>query len=266
MKKTIIYIISFFIFLVPLRCMASFDYEFVKDEAKLLKKDTIDYIDVYSNYLKNNLGIDYYVLTIHSLDDVTIEDYTDYIFEAGNLSDKSILIVISKEDRKLRVKVGGELSKIISNKTIDDYLNDYFVPYMKTEEWDLGIKNGYSAFFKLICNYYEIDSQVIEVYDGNSFINRNKSYILLFIVWMTSIFSYVYCSYMKKSYKNVKLISYKDNVVFMLCFIVNILLLFLAYYVMPISLLIVLLSEIILIYSDLSSWKSSRKGKIKRKK
>lgn len=266
MKKTIIYIISFFLFLIPYVCVAANENtSFVIDGAKIIKKDTEDYINVYSEYLKNTLDIEYYVVAVNKIiDGMSLEEYADYIYETSNISEKSILIIISKEDREIRIKVGSELSEIITNETINDYLNNYFVPYLKTEEWDVGIKNGYSSFFKLICNYYEIDSEVIEVYDGNSFLNKNKSYIILGIVWITSIFSYVYNSYLKEKHK--KKIGLKDNIILVTCLILNIGLLILSYYILPLSLFVVLISELILILNNLPSTKKAKQtGKVQKK-
>ncbi|MCI8459885.1 MAG: TPM domain-containing protein [Bacilli bacterium] len=262
MKKTIIYIISFFLFTAPFTCQAIKEQTFVIDNAKIIKADTTDYINVYSKYLKDNLDIEYYVITETKInDEMTIEEYTDYIYEAGDISDKSLLIVISKENRKIRIKVGTELSKIIYDETINEYLNNYFVPYLKTDEWDTGIKNGYSAFFKLLCNYYEIDSEVVEVYDGNSFLNKNKTYIIIAIIWITSLFSYIYNNYLKRLNKGH--IHLKDKIIISICLLINIGLLIFSYYIQPLSLLVILASELILTLSNLSSSKKKPK-KIKK--
>ncbi len=264
MKKTIIYIISFFLFLAPNTCLANNSNSYAIDDANILKTATKDYINIYSEYLDENLNIEYYLVTVKELEeDKTLKEYSDYIFEKSNLTENSILIVVSKNNREIRVKVGTELSAIINDEIINEYLNDYFLPYLKTDDWNTGIKNGYSSFFKLICNSYEIDTEVIEVYDGNNFINKNKNYIILAIVWLTSIFSYIYCNYLKEKLNHN--IGIKDNFIIIVCLILNILLFIITYFVLPISLLIVLLSEIILVINDLPQRKKI-KHKAKRKR
>ena len=42
-------------------------------------------------------------------------------------------------------------------------------------------ENGYSAFYKMICHYYDIDSSPMEVYDGNDFFV--KKIVLLKYSW-----------------------------------------------------------------------------------
>lgn len=173
---------------------------YVIDNASIIDKYTSDYIDVYSNFIYNKCGIEYYVITIDSLSSNTIEEETDYLYNKYNISSNGLLIVVSKSDRELRVKAGTSLSDVISNKTIDEYINKYFIPYLENNEWSSGIKNGYSSFYKLLCNYYGIDSSSMVVY-RDSFINKYKYETYVFLIFICNLLTSWISNYIFNSKK-----------------------------------------------------------------
>lgn len=253
MKKNIL--ILFFCFLLFLSSFPCYGLDkkrnnsYVVDDALILKNDTKDYIELYSNYIKKALKIDYYLITFTALEENNIKDYTDYIFDTFNISNRGILIVVSKEDREVRVKVGSLLADVITDEIITSYLNLYFVPYLANGEWDKGIKNGYSAFYKLICDSYSINSDTMKVIDGNNVVNKYKYYIIIAIVWIITFLAYSISEYLKKILSNKK-IKNKDRIILCFCIMLNIILLFVAYLLLPLSLIIILLFEFVTIVSE----------------
>lgn len=267
MKKNILILfISFFLFLSSFPCYGldkEIDDGYVIDNALILKDDTRDYIELYSNYIKEALKIDYYLVTLPSLEGTSIEEYTEDIFKLLDLKEKGILIVVSKKDRKIRVRVGENLADIITDQIIDKYLDSYFVPYFINDEWDKGIKNGYSAFYKLLCEYYNIDSLAMQVTDGNNFIIKYKYYILIFIVWIVTFLAYFISESLKKIL-NKKKIKMQDKVTLIFYVVLNIIFLFIVYLLLPLALIVLFLFEVETIISDV--WPLYKKKQKKRKK
>lgn len=256
MKKYLFFFTILILLFYPIKINAlsnQIPKTFISDEAKILKQSTKDYIFVYSKYLKDNFKINYYLVTIPSLEEKDINNYTDYIYDSYNLNQNSLLILVAKEERVLRVKVGENLSNIITNSTIDEYLSKYFLPYLKNGEWDEGLKNGYSAFLKLICNSYNININEIVVKDVNNFLYEYKYYIISIILWISTIICYVLCAYFKHNINNKKKKnSIKDTLVFSLSIFLNVIILLIAYLTDALSFLLIVVYEFFLIRSNYS--------------
>lgn len=276
MKK---YLIIFLLLFIPINVFSLVEksqYEYVTDSSGVLSDETINFIYDSSNYLDKIDDIDYYVVTVKSLDDYTIEDYADKVYKNFNISEKGILILLSTDDRRLRVKVGEDLADIIYPQLIDEYIDEYFMTYFKNGEWDSGIKNGYSAFYKLICNYYDIDTSDVNVYKDN-IIGKYKNYILFLIIWFITLIGYIFSEYFFRLFlnKTEKKQSIMDTILFGICLFISMLLLNLTYLIMPKALIIVLGFEMIAIISnvinhtrnnDFNSKKKKKKKKVIKKK
>lgn len=237
------------------------EYEFVTDNSNTLSEDTINYIIKYSNFLYESKKIDYYVVVVKELDGMQLEEYSDLVYDEFEISDKGLLILLSINDRKMRVKVGSDLADIIPSQIIDEYINNYFMPEFKNAEWDDGIKNGYSAFYKMICNYYDIDSSNMEVYN-DSFITKYKVPIIFLIIWFNTLIGYVFSEYFirlfleKNSYDQ-----FTDTLIFGVVLFISILLFILSYILIPKSVLFVLGFEIIAIISNFAGHDNMKKKK-----
>lgn len=266
MKKYFLIIITIFNLLFPNSTHALVQKStniYITDEANILSEKTENYIIKYSQFLKEAENIDYYVVTVSDLENYTIEDYTDYLYDSFKLTKKGIIIVVSKNNRRISVKAGEALSYIISDELIDDYIKSYFLAYYKNGEWDKGTKNGYSAFYKLICEAYNIDASEMTV-DFGDIIKEYEYIIIMIIIWICTIISYVYSKYMKK------ILFYKENsvandIAFAISLITNILLLYLAYMLKPISVLIAFLFELTTIIGNFSKKPTSNKTSPKKK-
>ena len=122
---------------------------------------------------------------IFQCDSAVLNDFPAMRPIASVFSDITVIDSHSEE----RIKTGIKLSKIIPDDVIEEYINSYFMPYLKDEDWNSGIKNGYSSFYKLLCNYYEIDSSPMTVYNGLSFIKKYKYSIFMIILFICSFIS-----------------------------------------------------------------------------
>lgn len=251
MKKVIIIIIIMMLF-TPTYINATIDKsekEYITDEAMLLSNETEDYIVKYSKFLKKAKNIEYYVVTTKE-DDIDINTYCDEIYKTFSISDKGLLILISKNSRQLKVKAGSDLSDIITNEIIEEHIDNYFLPYLKNDNWDEGIKNGYSSFYKLICNYYNINSDGMQVYNGNDIINKYKIPLLVLTIWLVMVIGnkfseYFYKLIRQRSEKNILL----DTTIISLMLFTNILLLLFSYHIVKEGLLLVFLFELVAIYN-----------------
>ena len=267
--KKLIYFIILFLMIIPLNTLGLIkqsDDIYVTDSAQILNNETEDYIVTYSEFLKENKNIDYYVVTVKSLEGISLEEYTDYVFDSFNMNDLGLLIVISHDDRSIRIKAGSELSKVIESSTIDNYIDSYFMPYLKNDDWNTGIKNGYSSFYKLLCNIFKIDSSTMTVYNGKSFINNYRYTIFIVILWICIFISGFLAKKIVNIKKGIEKVSTIKDFLIAISIIINIYLLYFCYLLIPLSVFIVLGFECVIIYNilDQNNFFSSKDKKTKK--
>ena len=268
MKKKLIYLLFLILLLLPLPLKAVVPMsqdKYVTDDANVLTEDAKAYIVKYSDFLYKSRKIDFYVVTVKNMGTDTIEEYTDEIFNTYHISEKGLLIVTSKEDRKMRVQAGTELSKILDSDLIEKYINKYFIPYLEREEWNDGIINGYSAFYKYICEKYQIDASSMEVVDKLDFITKYKTPLSLLVIWLCVIFANIFTKFFKKVKKEKNTpVSAGEIIKIGVFMLINIAVLSLSYLLEPIYVILGILFEGITMYSSLATTKE--KNKIKPRK
>ena len=225
--------------------------QFVMDDANLLSVDTENYILEYSNYLRDEVGVDFVVMTI-DIENIDLDQYTTQLYDYYHVSNKGILIVANKSSRAIQIQVGTRFSDVIPDDVINDYIEQYMVGYLKNDEWDEGIKNGYTAFFKMICNYYDINSEVLEVYDGDNFLNNYLMVIVSVIVFVCTMLGYNLIKYFRRrymcKYDNTKKIL--NDVIFFTSVFINVELFVVSYYLGFKYFVVVFIIEMISIISS----------------
>ena len=272
MKKAhkLIILIIILVFFAPLSTFGlvkKSEYKYVTDEANIISDDLINYICIYSEFLKDKMDINFYVVIVDSIEKYDLESYSEYVFNSFDVGSRGVLLFVSKEDRKIRVDVGYELEDALTSDTLNKYIDVYMMPYLKNGNWEDGIKNGYSALYKKICDYYNVDSSELVVYDARYLSTNYKPYIILAIIFINSYISYVFTSFFMRVYKSKK--NYygknRDIALFVICLLINILLFYLAFMLAPLSLLVILIFELIAIKTNYDNNFNEKKKKKKKK-
>lgn len=269
MKKIYTFIIILLL-LIPLSVGALVkmsSYRYVTDDANVMSEELIDYIYIYSKFLKEKMDINYYVVVVDNIENYEVESYSEYVFNTFDVGSRGILMFISKEDRKIRIDIGYELEDTFSADTLDKYIDIYMMPYFKNGDWENGIKNGYSAFYKEICDHYNVDSSELVVYDARYLTSNYKYFIILAIIFINSFISYVFTSFFLRLYNNK--CKYKgkskDIILFILCLFINISLFYLAFMLVPLSIIFILGFELLAIKTNYDN-NFNKNKKNKRKK
>ena len=234
-------VIMFLSLFIPIKVF-SLD-EYVYDEAELLSRETIDYIIETSNFLDREVDVSFYTMTISHLDEYDIDTYTDIVFDANDLGKRGVLILFDNGTKAIRILTGEELSYYIPPDYLDNIINDYFVPYLSNREYDKGLRNGYSALFKGICEIFGIDSSSIEVSDGNDFVTKYKTIILVVALSIALFITYFFCIFFRSFYHTRKH-TLTDYLMFGIVLFSNIVLVCYAYTLEPAS--VVVYSAIVL--------------------
>lgn len=175
--KILILILFFFLFIPNVKAIVNPTSDFyVNDYANVLDSETKKYIISKSTALNNASGTQIVVTTVKNLEGKTIEDYSLEFARKAKIGSKDkndgILILVSYEDRKLRIEVGYGLEGIITDGKAGRIRDTYMIPYLKNNNWNDGIKNGYDAIYKEIVDANNLNLS----YDAPAKSNNSRSF------------------------------------------------------------------------------------------
>ena len=162
MKKKLFIVLMLVLF--PLNCFAlvkpTTDF-YVNDYANIIDSDVEEYIMGRSVDLANKTGAQIVVVTVNNLEGKNLEEYATTLFRNFGIGDKEnnngLLLLLALEERQFRVEVGYGLEGVLPDGLTGRYQDEYIIPYLKKNDWNTGIKTGYTAFYKKICEYYGIE-------------------------------------------------------------------------------------------------------------
>lgn len=125
----------------------------VVDQAKLFSSLQKSNLEKEIRLFRENNGPHLQVLTINSLEDEILEDYTIEVVEEWKIGDEEkddgLLIFLSKNDRKVRIEVGDGLEGIITDYRSSQII-ELMLPYFKQGAFAAGITAGTMTIMKLI--------------------------------------------------------------------------------------------------------------------
>ena len=160
---------------------------YVNDYANILSEETEKYIIEHSVNLYNKTTAQIVVVTVEDLKGASIEDYSLGVARSFGIGDSEknngLLLIVSKNDRKIRIEVGYGFEGLINDAKAGRILDNYAIPYLKANDWDNGILNGYKAVYKEVSEYYklveEVDAPVENVNNVNDFVLSVVSILLV---------------------------------------------------------------------------------------
>ena len=257
-KVSILFIIIFSFFIIN---VFAEDNKFVIDDGDLLNSSTKEYINLYSEYLSKEAKIDYYVVTVDDLGEYDIDTYAEIVYSnlINKKKDNGLLILVCKPNRMVKVIAGKAISGAITEEVIYEIIDEYIISFMKNNEWDKGIKNGYTAFFKYICYHLNIDTNVMKVSSGYDFLYKYKGYILFVCIWICNTIGYILPKYFIKLFDKKYKVNIIDNIILCVSIVINVIILYYNYLLDNKYLYILLAFEI---FSILSGTILNNKNKI----
>lgn len=221
-KNTIIKIVFLIIFLLTLFLSSNVyavvkpSYNFyVNDYADLLSSETENYIMSINQNLNAQTKAQVVVVTVKNLEGNSLEEYATELFRSFGIGDKTlnngVLILIALEERQSRIEVGYGLEGILNDAKTGRIQDEYMIPYLKENDWDTGIKNGFTAIVNEIEKEYDVSvgtEKMHSVVSGDvddiymvflyvsifitsavySFNRRKKKYVLRIVIYLILLF------------------------------------------------------------------------------
>lgn len=119
---------------------------YVNDFAEMLSSDFRQSLEQDLVDFKDETTAEIAVVTINSLEGNSLEDYAVRLFEDWKIGkkekDNGILILIAKEDRKIRIEVGYGLESIVTDARAGRIIRDQMTPAFKNENYNQGVKQA----------------------------------------------------------------------------------------------------------------------------
>ena len=175
------------------------DSIYVQDYAKIMNPETKSQINSLGRSLNSKTKAQVVVVTVKSLNGITIEEYANQLFRKWGIGDKEknsgVLLLVSANDRKTRIEVGYGLEGRITDSKAGNIIKDSITPFFKKNDFDRGILSGYKELIKEAGEEYNsvpvVQESVIssggEVVQESSEDQKKESKIPLWIIILVVI-------------------------------------------------------------------------------
>lgn len=139
---------------------------YVYDQGNFISDDQEEVINHLLVQLEEKTTIEFAVITIPSLNDLTIEQYAVRlgnklgIGKAGE--DNGILLLVSRTDTKVRLEIGPGLQGFLTDSKCGRILDKFFVPSREKDQYDDACFNTVNAVINAIADSEEYEFSEIE--------------------------------------------------------------------------------------------------------
>lgn len=161
---------------------------YVVDNANMLSTDTKDKLMTASSNLYDNTGAQFVIVTVPYLDGVSIEDFSNDLFNKWGIGNKDanngVLLLISKNDKKFRIEVGSGLEDTLTDAYCHDELK-ILKNYFTRKDYD----NGVLIVSDDICNVVSGANPDTETHKG---LTQREKIIIIAIVLILLIILFGY--------------------------------------------------------------------------
>ena len=144
-KVFVIFLLGFFLVSFPVLAQDFLKpVGYVNDFGQILSSSFREELKTDLTNFENETTAEIAVVTIGSLEGNSLEDYAVRLFEDWKIGkkekDNGLLILIAKEDRKIRIEVGYGLEPIITDGRAGKIIREKMRPAFREDNYDEGVK------------------------------------------------------------------------------------------------------------------------------
>ena len=126
----------------------------VTDNAQILSDETRKAVTANLKAHEEKTTNQIAVLTVPTLDGVSIEEYAVTVFNTWKLGqkgkDNGVLLIVAPKDRKLRIEVGYGLEGTMTDGIAGSIIRNAITPFFKNNDYDRGIDEGVRAIINVL--------------------------------------------------------------------------------------------------------------------
>lgn len=133
---------------------------YVYDQDNIIDEETEQKLNALLVEVESETTAEVVVVTVDSLLDKDIEDYSYEL--ANNLGigkaeeDNGVLLLISKNDEKVRLEIGKGLEGCLNDSKCGRILDNYFVPYREENKYSEGTYKTIQAVVSVVADEYDV--------------------------------------------------------------------------------------------------------------
>lgn len=132
---------------------------YVYDQGNFISDEDEEKINNLLVQLEEKTTVEFAVITIPSLNDLTIEQYAVRLGNELGIGkaeeDNGILLLVSKTDTKVRLEIGRGLQGFLTDSVSGRILDEYFVPSREEDNYDEACFNTVNAVINCIADSEE---------------------------------------------------------------------------------------------------------------
>lgn len=136
----------------------------VMDFAEIIDEESASQMNKYIRSLYSQTGVQIVILTIHSLGNMSIEEFSMAVAEEWKIGqkgkDNGILLTVAYEDHELRIEVGYGLEGTLTDALSSQIIRNYITPEFKAGNYSQGIINGLLKIAEVSTNGAKIESDL----------------------------------------------------------------------------------------------------------
>ena len=126
----------------------------VTDNAQILSDETRKAVTANLKAHEEKTTNQIAVLTVPTLDGVSIEEYAVTVFNTWKLGhkgkDNGLLLLVAPKDRKMRIEVGYGLEGTMTDGIAGSIIRNAMTPFFKNNDYDRGMNEGVRAIINVL--------------------------------------------------------------------------------------------------------------------
>lgn len=151
----------------------------VNDTAAILAPATVEQLENSLSLFEKEQSTQIVILTVTSLEGDSLEDFSLKVAEKWQIGqkgkDNGALLVIAKNDRKMRIEIGYGLEGALTDLVAGRIIRDVITPQFRNGNFDQGVVNGAAAMMAAVKGEFIADQA--QPSQGNS--NSNPSGLIV---------------------------------------------------------------------------------------
>ncbi len=170
---------------------------YVSDFAGLLSASGKNRLETQLSLVEKETGAEIAVVTVKSLDGMSIEEYASRLFEKWGIGkkgkDNGVLFLTASDERKVRIEVGYGLEAVITDARAGRILDNEVLPAYKRGDYEAGIIAGINAIEGYVRSGVPPDA------DEEAYSSSSEDFSLFGLIFIAFIFLSYLVSYMSRT-------------------------------------------------------------------
>jgi uncharacterized protein len=164
---------------------------YVNDFARVLSAGEVSSLNAELSAFEASTSNQIAVVTIPSMQGDYIENFAVKLFEEWGIGkkdkDNGVLLLLSVEERKLRIEVGYGLEGSLPDSLAQRIINDDIVPELKAGDYDAAVEAGARSIMAATQGEYEGGGNPLGGMDAGSFLTLFIFLPLVVFTWLAAI-------------------------------------------------------------------------------